>query len=275
MIEELFQIEKHAYKDSYIHRLDARVKIILAFAVIIAIVSVPYSTMVYTVGSIFFAFFLLLWALTRLSPAIFLYRLIEIVPLWGIVIFFQIFLKNKYYTDYHAIMTLPLGIVIYSESVTFALILLVKFVVSISFIILLSSTTKLQDMLEGGTRLGLPADFALVLGMMIRYLFVFGYIYRKVNESLATRCFNAFDTSLPWRYRMRQLGYTIGSMFIRAYEQGERVYTSMLCRGYGRNSFLFVSRKPLRQGELAFLSLSMVFIIAVPVLVWLTAFQIF
>ena len=93
MIEELFQIEKHAYKDSYIHRLDARVKIILAFAVIIAIVSVPYSTMVYTVGGIFFAFFILLWALTRLSPVIYLHRLIEIVPLWGIVIFFQIFLK--------------------------------------------------------------------------------------------------------------------------------------------------------------------------------------
>jgi cobalt/nickel transport system permease protein len=275
MIEELFQIEKHAYKDSYIHRLDARVKIILAFAVIIAIISVPYSTMVYTVGGIFFVFFVILWALTRLSPMIYFHRLIEIVPLWGIVIFFQIFLKNKYYTDYHAILTLPLGIAIYSESVTFAFILLVKFIISISFIILLSSTTKLQDMLEGGTRLGLPADFALVLGMMIRYLFVFGYIYRKVNESLATRCFNAFDTSLPWKYRMRQLGYTIGTMFIRAYEQGERVYTSMLCRGYGRNSFLFVSRKPLRRSELAFLSLSLVFVIAVPISVWLTAVQIF
>ena len=91
MIEELFQIEKHAYKDSYIHRLDARVKIILAFAVIIAIVSVPYSIMVYTVGAIFFGFFLVLWILTRLSPRVYLQRLIAIVPLWGIVIFFQIF----------------------------------------------------------------------------------------------------------------------------------------------------------------------------------------
>jgi len=275
MIEELFQIEKHAYKDSYIHRLDARVKIILAFAVIIAIVSVPYSTMVYTVGAVFFAFFILLWALTRLSPWIYLRRLIGIVPLWGIVIFFQIFLKNKYYTDYHAILTLPFGIAVYSESVTFAFILLVKFVVSISFIILLSSTTKLQDLLEGGTRLGLPADFALVLGMMIRYLFVFGYIYRKVNESLATRCFNAFDTALSWRYRIRQLGYTIGTMFIRAYEQGERVYTSMLCRGYGRNSFLFVSKKPLKRGDIAFLSVSMIFIIATPLTVWLAAVRLF
>lgn len=274
MIEELFQIEKHAYRDSCIHRLDARVKILLAFAAIIAIVAVPYSTMVYTVGAIFFAFFVILWALSRLSPVVYLHRLIEIVPLWGIVIFFQIFLKNGYYTDYHAILTLPLGIAIYAESVQFAFILLVKFIVSISFIILLSSTTKLQDMLEGGVRLGLPSDFALILGMMVRYLFVFGYIFRKVNESLTTRCFDAFDRRLPWKYRIRQLGYTIGTMFIRAYEQGERVYTSMLCRGYGRNSFLYIRKKPFSRGDATFLCISLVFVIAVPVSVWLTAVRI-
>ena len=275
MIEELFQIEKHAYKDSYIHRLDARVKILLAFAAIIAIVAVPYSDMVYTVGAVFFVFFVILWALTRLSPRVYLQRLIEIVPLWGIVIFFQIFFKNKYYVDYHTILSLPFGIAVYAESVHFAFILLVKFLVSVSFIILLSSTTKVQDMLEGGVRMGLPADFALILGMMIRYLFVFGYIYKKVNESLATRCFNAFDRNLPWKYRMRQLGYTLGTMFIRAYEQGERVYTSMLCRGYGRNSFLYIKKKPLCRGDMAFLGFSLAFVIVIPVVVWLTALQLF
>jgi cobalt/nickel transport system permease protein len=269
MIEEIFQIEKHAYKDSYIHRLDARVKIILAFAVIIAIVSVPYSIMVYTVGAIFFGFFLVLWALTRLPLRVYLQRFIEIVPLWGIVIFFQIFLKNKYYTDYHAILTLPFGISVYSESVEFAFILLAKFIVSISFIILLSSTTKVQDMLEGGTRMGLPADFALVLGMMLRYLFVFGYIYRKVTDALVTRCFDAFDRKLSYRYRLRQMGYILGTLFIRAYEQGERVYISMLCRGYGRHSYLYVKKKSLDRGDLAFLSLSMTVVIAIPVIVWL------
>jgi cobalt/nickel transport system permease protein len=275
MIDELFQIERHAYKDSYVHRLDARVKILLVFAVIIAVVSVPYSVMVYTVGAIFFGFFLLLWALTRLSPSVYLQRLIAIVPLWGVVILFQIFLKNKYYSDYHAVLTFPLGIAVYSESIEFACILLVKFIISVSFIILLSSTTKVQDMLEGGTRLGLPADFALVLGMMLRYLFVFGYIYRKVTDALVTRCFDAFDRKLPYRYRLRQMGYILGTMFVRAYEQGERVYTSMLCRGYGRHSFLYVKKKPFSRGDLAFLSCSLVFVIAVPVTVWLSACRFF
>jgi cobalt/nickel transport system permease protein len=274
MIEDLFQIERDAYRDSVIHRLDARVKIVLTFAAIIALVAVPYSTMIYTVGAIFFAFFFLLWGCTRLSPLVYVKRVFSIVPLWGMIIFFQIFLKNKYYTDYQVILSLPLGINIYAESVEFAVILLVKFVICISFIILLSSTTKMHDLLEGAARLGLPAEFALALGMMIRYLFVFGYMYRKINETLKTRCFDAFDRHLSYRYRLQQLGYTIGTMFIRSYEQGERVYTSMLCRGYGRESYLFVEKKPLKTSEWAFLSLSLIFIAAIPLVVWVTAFRI-
>ncbi|HNX16977.1 MAG TPA: cobalt ECF transporter T component CbiQ [Methanoregula sp.] len=275
MIEELFQIERDAYKDSIIHRVDARVKIVICFAAIIALVAVPYSIMIYTVGVLFFIFFFILWCCTRLSYVVYFKRLCAIVPLWGIIILFQIFFKNKYYTDYDVLYSLPLGINIYAQSVEFAFILFVKFVVCISFIILLSSTTKMPDMLEGASRMGLPAEFALALGMMIRYLFVFGYMYRKMNETLKTKCFDSFDRHLPYRYRLRQIGYLIGTMFIRSYEQGERVYTSMLCRGYGRDSFLFVKKKPLGRGDAVFLSMSLCVIIAIPVTVWLTAIRLF
>jgi len=198
-----------------------------------------------------------------------------IIALVAIIIVFQIFFKNKYYTDYTALWSFPFGINIYAQSVEFAWILAVKFLICISFIILLSSTTKLQDLLQGASRLGLPAEIALALGMMIRYLFVFGYIFRKINETLKTKCFDAFDHHLPYRYRLRQLGYTIGTMFIRSYEQGERVYTSMLCRGYGRDSHLFITKKPLLGREWAFLSITLIFVIAVPVTVWLTAVRLF
>jgi cobalt/nickel transport system permease protein len=269
MIEELFDIERYAYRDSIIHRLDARVKIIVVFAVIIAMVSIPYSPVVITVGSVFFIFFIVLWALTRLSPMVYLKRALLIIPLWGVVILFQIFIKNPYYTTYTTVVALPFGINIYAESIQFAWILFVKFVITISFIILLSSTTKVQDMLDGGRRLGLPAEFALALGMMIRYLFVFGYMYRKIVQTLETKAFDPFDRTLPYRYRMRQIGYTIGTMFIRSYEQGERVYTSMLCRGYGKHSHLFLKKKGIKPSEWTFLGISLGFVVLIPVIAWL------
>lgn len=266
MIEELFDIERFANRDSYIHRLDARVKIIVTFAAIVAMVAVPYSTMVFSVGAVFFIFFIVLWALSRLSPWIYIKRALVIISLWGIVILFQIFIKNPYYSEYHTIASLPFGISIYAESVQFAFILFTKFIITVSFVILLSSTTRIQDLLDGGRRLGLPADFALALGMMIRYLFVFGYMYRKIVQTLESKAFDPFDRNLPYRYRMRQIGYTIGTMFIRSYEQGERTYTAMLCRGYGRSSHLYIRKKPLRRGEWAFLFACFAFVVLIPMM---------
>jgi len=275
MIEELFYIEKSAYRDSFVHQLDARVKILGMFAIIIAMVAVPYSPLVFTVGLVFFAFIVMLWALAGLPRLIYVKRLCMVLPFGFFIIFFQIFFTNRYYPVFHVIANLPLGIHIYAESVEFAFILLVKFIVCVSAIILLSSTTKLQDMLEGAGRLGLPPEFALTFGMMIRYLFVFGYIYRKINESLITRCFDPFDPSLTYRYRIKQIGYTVGTIFIRSYEQGERVYTSMLCRGYGKNSHIFMIKKPLRAAEWSFLVFCLFFVGAVPVTVWLNAVRLF
>jgi cobalt/nickel transport system permease protein len=275
MIEELFYIEKTAYRDSFVHDLDARVKILGMFAIIIAMVAVPYSPLIFTVGFVFFAFIAALWALSGLPWLVYAKRLIMVLPFGLFIIIFQIFFVNRYYSVFHVVVDLPLGIHIYAESIEFAFILLVKFIVCVSAIILLSSTTKLQDMLEGAGRMGLPAEFALTFGMMIRYLFVFGYIFRKINEALTTRCFDPFDPALSYRYRMKQIGYTVGTIFVRSYEQGERVYTSMLCRGYGKDSHIFLVKKPLRTTEWSFLVFCLLFVVVVPVTVWLNAVRLF
>jgi cobalt/nickel transport system permease protein len=271
MIDDLFLIEGQAYRRSIIHSLDARVKILLSLAVIIAIVAFPYSREVMYLGAIFFLLFVTLWLAAFLSPLHYLKRLVMILPFGIFIIGFQLIFQNPYYEVFHPVVDLPLGIHIYAESIEFAGILLVKFLVCISFIILLSSTTKMQDMLEGAGRLGLPAEFTLMIGMMVRYLFVFAEMLRKIRNSLDTRCFDPFNNSLPYRYRVRQLGYTIGMMFIRSYEQGERTYVSMLCRGYGMDSHLYIGKKPMNVGEWVFLTVSFLFVIGASVGVFLYA----
>ena len=271
MIEDLFFIEKQTYQRSVIHELDARVKIVICFAVIVAMVATPYSPLVFPVAGTFAVFLLFLWLLARLSPIVYARRLVMILPFGLFIILVQVFVQNPYYTAFTPIADLPLGLHIYRESVEFAIILLLKFLISVSFIILLSSTTKVQDLLEGAGRLGLPAEFTLTLGMMIRYIFVFGYMYRKINESLATRNFGPFDSHLPYRYRLRTLAYTIGTLFIRSYEQGERTYTAMLCRGYGRESHLYIRKKPVLRRDCAFLACGLAVAVCTPVLFWLSS----
>jgi len=269
MIEELFSIEQSAQGTSTIHRCDARVKILLTLAVIVTVVAFPYTTAVYRLGAVMMLFFAVLWAASGLSPTIYAKRFLLILPFGFFLIFFQIFFENPHYEVFHPLFTLPLGIAVYAESVEFASILAVKFLACISFIILLSSTTTMQGMLEGAGRLGMPPEFTLVLGMMVRYLFLFARIYLRVRASLETRCFDAFDRSLPYRYRLRMLAYTIGTIFLRSFEQGERTYTSMLCRGYGKDSHLFIRKKPLLRFEWALLAASLIFVPAAAAAAWL------
>ncbi|MDD2473899.1 MAG: cobalt ECF transporter T component CbiQ [Methanoculleus sp.] len=269
MIDDLYSIEKSAYGKSVVHRLDARIKLLIALAAIVAVVALPYSTKVYKLGAVLFALFIVLWAASRLPPTVYLRRLLFILPFGIFLIVFQVFVKNPYYDVYHTIATLPFGIEVYAESVQFASILLVKFLVSISFIILLSSTTRMQDMIEAAGRLGLPREFTLTLGMMVRYIFVFADIFGKIRTAMETRCFDPFDHNLSYRYRLRQLGYTVGTIFIRSYEQGERTYTSMLCRGYGADAGLYIRKKSLRPGELVFFVATLAFIVLSTIFVYL------
>ncbi|WP_054848091.1 cobalt ECF transporter T component CbiQ [Methanoculleus chikugoensis] len=272
MIDDLYFIEKYAYRTSIVHRLDARIKLLIALAAIVAMVAMPYSTSVYELGAVLFVLFALLWAASRLPPTVYLKRLALILPFGIFLVGFQVFVKNPYYDIFHTIATLPFGIEVYAESVEFASILLVKFVVSVSFIILLSSTTKMQDMIEAAGRLGLPPrEFTLTLAMMVRYLFVFAEMFTRIRTAMATRCFDPpLDRTLPYRYRLHQLGYTVGTIFIRSYEQGERTYTSMLCRGGygGANAGLYVKKKPLRTRETVLFIATLGFIVLSAVLIY-------
>lgn len=267
MIDELFAIEQEAYRDSLIHRLDARVKIIITITAIIAIVAFPFESDVYLATGGFFILLIILFSLSKTSLRTYLLRLAMILPFGFFIIVAQIFFENPRYTEFTIFVDLPLGVAIYQESLLFALMLSAKFLVCVSFIILLSGTTRMHDLLEGAARLGLPAEFTLVLGMMIRYLFVFGVIYRHIQNALATRCFHTFNRNLPYRYRLSTIAYTIGTLFLRSFEQGERTYMSMLCRGYGRSSHMYVTKKPLRSADRIALGTILFFIVCYPLLV--------
>ncbi len=268
MIDDIFDIEKYAYRTSAVHRLDARVKLIVCLAAIVAVVAFPYTPGVFTLGGVLGILFLAFWISARLPPGAYARRLLLILPFGIFLIVFQIFIKNPYYSSFHPLVTLPLGLEIYAESVEFAAILFTKFIVSVSFIILLSSTSTMQKLIEGAARLGFPKEFSLAMGMMVRYLFVFAYMFLKVKQALETRCFDPFDRNLSYRYRLRQLGYTIGTIFIRSYEQGERTYLSMLSRGYGQDSQIFVKKSPLVAREWAILAVSLCYIVIAAVTVY-------
>lgn len=276
LIDELFDIEREAYKKSAVHSLDARVKLVLCLAGLLVTVLLPFTgsdagilPWEQIIGfAVLYVLFLALYIMSGASLRYYLVRLAVILPLALFFIILQPFFTNPYFSGYHVLFQV-FGIQVYLESVVFGVSLFLKFVISVSFIILLAATTSMQDLVTAASRLHVPRIFTTALTLTIRYIFVFARIFLKMQSAFAVRCFSHAGRGLPLRYRLTTIGNAAGSLFVRALDQGERTYTAMCCRGFADDSFMFVGKKRLSLYEWVFLLAGLVYVILFPVAVYL------
>lgn len=254
----LTDIERESYKNSPIHRLDPRVKLLFALAIIIYVVSLPRIHEKNMVRLPAIEVYLLLLVLAaRLDLKYFFLRVFAILPFGLGIAIIQPFLRPAFIESYTLYpLDLPLGLSITYEGLAFGSSLLAKFLVCVTSIVLLSSTTKLRDMVVAAGRIGIPKEFTLLLSMMVRYLFLFWAVLKRIRTAQQTRLFDIWNKDVSRKWVIEQVGNSMSSIFIRSYEQGERTYISMLCRGYGSGHEKSYYRTKIRTADVLFLFLS-------------------
>ncbi len=106
--------------------------------------------------------------------------------------------------------------------------------ISVQAAIVLSATTRFPDLLMAMRAVRIPRLLVAIFGLMWRYLFVL------VDEAL--RLMRARDARsghapglkpggrLAWRARVT--GGMAGSLFLRSFDRGDRIYSAMAARGY-------------------------------------------
>jgi cobalt/nickel transport system permease protein len=92
---------------------------------------------------------------------------------------------------------------------------------------LLASTTQPSDLVHGLDRLRLPKVIVAISGFMVRYA---DLVTGEMHRMRIARESRAYDLSGSGRARV--VASSAGSLFIRSYERGERVYLAMLARGF-------------------------------------------
>lgn len=100
--------------------------------------------------------------------------------------------------------------------------------------ILLASTTDVRALLLGLQRLRLPAQLVEIVAFMVRYADVIGDELHRMRIARESRAFDGRHLG-----HVRVLARTSGSLFVRSYERGERVYQAMQARGYSGAMPLF------------------------------------
>jgi cobalt/nickel transport system permease protein len=250
----LTDIERETYKNTPIHRLDGRIKLLFLIAIIIYIVSLPkFSTFALWKLAGLEMYLILLILIARLNLFYVALRYVMLTPFGLGIAILQPFFPQAFIKEF-TIHELPLiGLPWTEEGVLFGALLFAKFSVAITTVILFSSTSPMTEMVESARRLKLPREFALLLTMMIRYLFVFWGILNRLHRAQASRCFDIWNKNVPRKWILEQIGYSISSLFIRSYEQGERTFQSMLSRGYDYTADIFVHKKRIHAPEIAFI----------------------
>ena len=105
--------------------------------------------------------------------------------------------------------------------------LLAKGTLGVMASLTLAATTEPRDLLVGLERLRVPGQLVQIIGFMVRYLDVVTDEMRRMRIARESRGFRGGGIR-TWPVMAR----TIGALFVRSYERGERVHLAMLARGY-------------------------------------------
>ena len=260
-------LERESYKTTTVHRLDGRIKILIVLAIIIYAVSLPRMDSInFLKLGLIEAYLLILLLLARLKFSYLTIRFALALPFGLTIAVLQAFLKQPFISDFTVLYSLPLGLEITREGILFGTIIFSKFLICITGIILLSSTTSMSELVSSSRRLGMPRELALLFTMMVRYLFVFWKMLERIRTAQKTRCFELWNRKVPRMWTLEQVGYTISSLFVRSYEQGERTFQSMLCRGYSADTNVYVEKKKISATDIATFAVTIGIIVSVQII---------
>ena len=203
--------------DSPLHRLAPQVKIVAAFAAVMAVVITPRTAVwafachaVLLVAAI---------AVAGLRPGFVARRLVVAIPFLIVALLLPILGAGERVD--------VLGLSLSERGLWDMWNIVAKATLGLVTAVVLGATTAIPDMIKGLDALRVPAVVTGIIAFMVRYTDVILGDYARMRTALAARGHRG-RTILDWGPYAR----TIGVTFVRTYERGERVYLAMAARGY-------------------------------------------
>lgn len=257
-ITQIMRFDELASKQSPIHNLEGRIKLITSILIILICV----TSKELFIPIILEIMLLIILKIANLSYIDSAKRLLILLPFGGAIILFQPFIQpGNIIWSYSWLHITDFGL-------NWAILLFVRMIVCLTTIIIYSSTTPLQEMASSFRKLKMPRDLAMILSIMVRFLFLFIDELTSIRKSQKSRNFNIHSKNTPYKWRVKQVGYTIGMMFLKSYEQGERVHRSMVSRGFSDASEMFDEKKSPEKSDYAFIISIILIIIILEIIIF-------
>jgi cobalt/nickel transport system permease protein len=247
-------IDNFATGDSFLHRFDPRVKLVVAvlFSVVVAVAD-KYSCLV-TAFSVSVA--LLLFA--RLSLKQVGLRLLVVN---AFILFLWLFLPFTYGGE-ELFSIGPLHAT--REGIAYALLITVKSNTIVLALIALLATTPIITLGHALSHLYVPDKLIHLLFFTVRYLQVLHLEYDRLRDAMRIRAFKP-GTNV---HTYRSLAYLIGMLLIKSFDRADRIRKAMLCRGF-HGKYYLLSHFELHRIDVIMLVIMMCIISGLASLQWI------
>ena len=243
----------YRHGDSVIHRMAPQVKIVGAFTFVFAVVATPREA-VWAFG-VYALILVILLAGARLTPRFVLTRMVVEIPFVLAALLFP-FLAGGSTID-------VLGIELSRAGLWDMWNIVAKATLGLLTSVVLAGTTEIPRMLAGFDALRVPRVITAIMGFMIRYLDVVLGEFARMRVAMQSRAYRP-----RWLGHVRPYAQSAGTIFVRSYERGERVYLAMAARGYaGHMPPATVSAAPAAQWIMGVVPAAAAWAIAVTALV--------
>jgi cobalt ABC transporter, permease protein CbiQ len=213
---DLYRLDHLATQDSVVHRLDARVKVLITTIFLVCVVSFDK----YVIAGMFpFALFLVVvLGLGSIPSGFVVNKLILVAPLALLIGLF-----NPVYDQQPLVQ---IGAVTISGGWISLCSLLLRFCLTVGAMLALIATTGFNAVCMALTQLGMPAVFAVQLLLLHRYIFVLIEEGRRLDRARRIRSFQGRGLGI------RTFGPLAGSLLLRAVDRSQRIHLAMRCRGF-------------------------------------------
>lgn len=221
--------DRYEAKESLIHRLDPRIKVVVTVLFIISNALLPDGA--WPAFLLAWGMVLLVNVLADLNIGYAFKRSFVALPfaLAAITVIFTLPGRPL------AVFTLGSWQIVATDAglIRFASIVIRSWL-SIQMAILLIATTQFPDLMHALRHLRVPPMLVAVISFTYRYLFILtdeAIRLMRAREARSARLVkNKGGGSIIWRARVA--GNMVGQLFLRSYERSDRVYNAMLARGY-------------------------------------------
>ena len=207
----------HYHGHSFIHRAPAHLKLVSLLGFMLVVVATPRDW--HPAFAIYAVVLLVIVGVSRVPPIYLAKRMAIEIPFVVFAVLVPFVAQGP--------QVQVLGMGLSEPGLVAAGGLLMKGTLGVLASLTLAATTEPDDVLRGLQRLRVPDPLVQIMGFMVRYLDV---VTGEMGRMLTAMRSRGYDPRSPRHWPV--LARSLGALFIRSYERGERVHLAMLSRGY-------------------------------------------